>query len=141
VFHRNQFSNVGLLVFCASLLLGIFGCRFTNSTGPIIAGALVGAYFLFAIKIVDQWEKVAVLRLGRYRGLRGPGLVLIIPILEKLSRFVDQRVSVSTVSAESTLTRDTVSGARWFRSLRVIPTVWINWERSFAHDVTIQSTF
>jgi hypothetical protein len=47
VFHRNQFSNVGLLVFCASLLLG---------TGPIIAGALVGAYFLFAIKIVDQWR-------------------------------------------------------------------------------------
>jgi regulator of protease activity HflC (stomatin/prohibitin superfamily) len=108
VFHRNQFSNVGLLVFCASLLLGIVASRFTNSTGPIIAGALVGAYFLFAIKIVDQWEKVAVLRLGRYRGLRGPGLVLIIPILEKLSRFVDQRVRVSTVSAESTLTRDTV---------------------------------
>ncbi len=106
--HRNQFSNVGLLVFCASLLLGIVASRFTKPGGPIIAGALVGAYFLFAIKIVDQWEKVAVLRLGRYRGLRGPGLVLIIPILERLSRFVDQRVRVSTVSAESTLTRDTV---------------------------------
>ena len=106
--HRNQFSNVGLLVFCASLLLGIVASRFTNSGGPIIAGTLVGAYFLFAIKIVDQWEKVAVLRLGRYRGLRGPGLVLIIPVFEKLSRFVDQRVRVSTVSAESTLTRDTV---------------------------------
>jgi regulator of protease activity HflC (stomatin/prohibitin superfamily) len=108
VFHRNQFSNVGLSVFCASLLLGFVTSRFTNSACPIIAGALVGGYFLFAIKIVDQWEKVAVLRLGRYRGLRGPGLVLIIPILEKLSRFVDQRVRVSTVSAESTLTRDTV---------------------------------
>src|SRR5258708_978035 len=108
VSHRNQFSNVGLLVFCASLLLGIVASRFTNSGGPIIAGTLVGAYFLFAIKIVDQWEKVAVLRLGRYRGLRGPGLVLIIPVFEKLSRFVDQRVRVSTVSAESTLTLDTV---------------------------------
>jgi regulator of protease activity HflC (stomatin/prohibitin superfamily) len=63
---------------------------------------------LFAIKVVDQWEKVAVLRFGRYRGLRGPGLVFIIPVLERLSRFVDQRVRVSTVSAESTLTRDTV---------------------------------
>jgi regulator of protease activity HflC (stomatin/prohibitin superfamily) len=108
VFHRHQFSNVGLLVFCASLLLGFVASRFTSSASPIIAGALVGTYFLFAIKIVDQWEKVAVLRLGRYRGLRGPGLVLIIPVLEKLSRFVDQRVRVSTVSAESTLTRDTV---------------------------------
>lgn len=108
MFHRNQFSNVGLLVFCVSLLLGFVASRFTNSAGPILAGALVGAYFLFAIKIVDQWEKVAVLRFGRYRGLRGPGLVLIIPVFEKLSRFVDQRVRVSTVSAESTLTRDTV---------------------------------
>jgi regulator of protease activity HflC (stomatin/prohibitin superfamily) len=108
VSHRNQFSNVGVLVFCACLLVGIVVSRFTNSGGPILAGALVGAYFLFALKVVDQWEKVAVLRLGRYRGLRGPGLVMIIPIFEKLSRFVDQRVRVSTVSAESTLTRDTV---------------------------------
>jgi len=49
-----------------------------------------------------------VLRFGRYRGLRGPGLFLIIPIAETLSRYVDQRVRVTTVSAESTLTRDTV---------------------------------
>lgn len=106
--HRNQFSNVGLLVFCVSLLLGFAVSRLTNSAILLIAGALVGIYFLFAIKIVDQWEKVAVLRFGRYRGLRGPGLVFIIPIFETLSRFVDQRVRVSTVSAESTLTRDTV---------------------------------
>ena len=106
--HRNQFSNVGLLVFCASLLLGFIASRFTYSNGPMLAGILVGIYFLFAIRVVDQWEKVAVLRLGRYRGLRGPGLILIIPVFEKLSRFVDQRVRVTTVSAESTLTRDTV---------------------------------
>ncbi|RSL16474.1 regulator of protease activity HflC (stomatin/prohibitin superfamily) [Edaphobacter aggregans] len=106
--HRNQFSNVGLLVFGGSLLLGFITSRLTYSPGPLIVGALVGTYFLFAIKIVDQWEKVAVLRFGRYRGLRGPGLVFIIPIFETLSRFVDQRVRVSTVSAESTLTRDTV---------------------------------
>jgi hypothetical protein len=50
VFHRNQFSNLGVLVFCASLLLGIVASRFTNAAGPIIAGALVGAYFLFATR-------------------------------------------------------------------------------------------
>ena len=61
-----------------------------------------------AIKIVRQWEKVAVLRLGRYVGLRGPGLCHIIPIVETLSPYVDQRVRVASVSAESTLTRDTV---------------------------------
>lgn len=108
MFQRNPFSNVGLLAFCVSLFLGVAASYFIHSGGPLLVGALVGVYFLFAIKVVDQWEKVAVLRFGRYRGLRGPGLVFIIPVLERLSRFVDQRVRVSTVSAESTLTRDTV---------------------------------
>src|ERR1035441_7942638 len=72
------------------------------------AGAVVGLYFLFAIKVVDQWEKVAVLRFGRFKALRGPGIFLIIPVVDTLSRYVDQRVRVTTVSAESTLTRDTV---------------------------------
>ncbi|HEY2039002.1 MAG TPA: slipin family protein [Edaphobacter sp.] len=108
MFQRNPFSNVGLLAFCVSLLLGFTASYFIHSNGPLLVGVLVGVYFLFALKVVDQWEKVAVLRFGRYRGLRGPGLVFIIPVLERLSRVVDQRVRVSTVSAESTLTRDTV---------------------------------
>src|SRR6201986_3989635 len=75
---------------------------------PLILGALAGVYFLFAIKVIQPWEKVALLRLGRYVGLRGPGLFLIVPVIESLSPFVDQRVRVANVSAESTLTRDTV---------------------------------
>jgi regulator of protease activity HflC (stomatin/prohibitin superfamily) len=68
----------------------------------------IGVYLLFSIKVADQWEKVAVLRLGRYVGLRGPGLFHVFPIVDRLSRFVDQRVRVASVTAESTLTRDTV---------------------------------
>jgi regulator of protease activity HflC (stomatin/prohibitin superfamily) len=75
---------------------------------PGIAGALVGLYLLYAIKIVRQWEKVVLLRLGRYVGLRGPGLFFIAPILESISPYVDQRVRVANVTAESTLTCDTV---------------------------------
>jgi regulator of protease activity HflC (stomatin/prohibitin superfamily) len=75
---------------------------------PLIAGILIGLYLLFAIKVVQQWEKVALLRLGKYVGLRGPGLFYIIPVIETLSPYVDQRVRVASVSAESTLTRDTV---------------------------------
>src|SRR5207302_6818218 len=75
---------------------------------PVRSCARLGLYFLLAIKVVRQWEKVAVLRMGRYVGLRGPGLCHIIPIMETLSPSVDQRVRVSSVSAESTLTRDTV---------------------------------
>ncbi|MGA3204116.1 MAG: slipin family protein, partial [Bryobacteraceae bacterium] len=75
---------------------------------PALIGFLIGVYFLFAIRVVKQWEKVAVLRFGRYIGLREPGMFLMIPIVDTLSPVVDQRVRVTSVSAESTLTRDTV---------------------------------
>ena len=104
----SEINGVALLLFTLSLLAGIAIAQATRQEAYGIAGAIVGLYFLFAIKIVRQWEKVAVLRLGRYVGLRGPGLCLIVPIVETLSPYVDQRVRVASVSAESTLTRDTV---------------------------------
>jgi regulator of protease activity HflC (stomatin/prohibitin superfamily) len=104
----KSFSQVGISAFTVCILGGFAITRALDNPIPVVLGIVVGTYFLAAIKIVDQWEKVAVLRFGRYRGLRGPGLVLILPIIETLSIYVDQRVRVSTVSAESTLTRDTV---------------------------------
>jgi regulator of protease activity HflC (stomatin/prohibitin superfamily) len=104
----QEINGVALLLFTICLLAGIAISQITHQPAYAVAGALVGLYFLFAIKIVRQWEKVAVLRLGRYVGLRGPGLCHIVPILETLSPYVDQRVRVASVSAESTLTRDTV---------------------------------
>jgi regulator of protease activity HflC (stomatin/prohibitin superfamily) len=57
---------------------------------------------------VRQWEKVAVLRMGRYQRLQGPGMFVIIPVIDTLTAYVDQRIRATSVSAESTLTRDTV---------------------------------
>jgi len=104
----SEVNGVALLLFTVCLLSGIAIAQATHQQVYAVAGALVGLYFLFAIKVVRQWEKVAVLRLGRYVGLRGPGLCHIVPIVETLSPYVDQRVRVASVSAESTLTRDTV---------------------------------
>ncbi|HLT35827.1 MAG TPA: SPFH domain-containing protein, partial [Enhygromyxa sp.] len=67
-------------------------------------GALVGA----AIKFTDQWEKAVVLRMGRYRGLRGPGVYLVIPIIDRVSYHIDQRIRTTDFAAESCLTKDTV---------------------------------
>lgn len=104
----QETNGVALLLFIVPMLAGVWISQVTHQPAYAIAGTLVGLYFLFAIKIVRQWEKVAVLRLGRYVGLRGPGMCHIVPILETLSPYVDQRIRVASVSAESTLTRDTV---------------------------------
>ena len=60
------------------------------------------------IKYADQWEKAVVLRLGRYRGLRGPGLFYVIPVVDRISYHVDQRIRTTDFGAESCLTKDTV---------------------------------
>ena len=104
----QQVSPVGLTIFVLCGLASGAGAWLSDQPVIAVAGILAGAYFLFAIKVVRQWEKVAVLRFGRYLGLRGPGLTMIVPVVDTLSSYVDQRVRVTKVTAESALTRDTV---------------------------------
>ena len=106
--QSRQFNGVALTAFLVLLLGGFLLEKATGMAIWAILGGLIGLTLLFSIKVVDQWQKVALLRFGRYQGLRGPGLFFIIPVIETLSRYVDQRVRVTTVSAESTLPRDTV---------------------------------
>jgi regulator of protease activity HflC (stomatin/prohibitin superfamily) len=106
--YEPRISRVGLALFILCLAAGAGLSAAMLSPYPVVAGGLAGLYFLFAVRMANQWEKVAVLRFGRYIGLRGPGLYHIIPVVDSISRYVDQRVRVASVSAESTLTRDTV---------------------------------
>ncbi len=101
-------SGPGIAALLACLVAGFAGSKLLHSPAPLLAAIAIGLYLMFSIKVVQQWQRVAILRFGRYRGLRGPGLFLIVPVMDTLSRFVDQRVRVATVTAESTLTRDTV---------------------------------
>jgi len=105
---QNHVSGVAMALFAITVGIGLGLTALIGRREPSIGGLLIGLYFLFSIKVADQWEKVAVLRLGRYIGLRGPGLFHVIPIVDTLSRYVDQRIRVASVTAESTLTRDTV---------------------------------
>ena len=100
--------NVGIAAFFISVAVGVGLSAAIGHPAPLVVCAAIGLYLLLSIQVADQWQKVAVLRLGRYAGLRGPGLFHIVPIVDTLSRFVDQRVRVANVTAESTLTRDTV---------------------------------
>jgi regulator of protease activity HflC (stomatin/prohibitin superfamily) len=93
---------VGALVFGPAWALGL----------PVPAAlvlALIPALFVASsIKYADQWEKAVVLRLGRYRGLRGPGFFFVLPIMDRVSYHIDQRIRTTAFGAESCLTRDTV---------------------------------
>jgi hypothetical protein len=104
----KQSSSLGVAVFVISIGAGLVAAAVYKNPAPAIAGAVIGLYFLLAIKVAEQWQRAAVLRLGRYIGLRGPGIFMIIPIIDQVSQYVDQRVRVTSVNAESALTRDTV---------------------------------
>ena len=106
--NRNRISGTALALCVISIGIGFALMMALGSHTAFYVCLAVGIYLLFAIKVADQWEKVAVLRFGRYVGLRGPGLFHVFPIVDRLSRFVDQRIRVASVTAESTLTRDTV---------------------------------
>jgi regulator of protease activity HflC (stomatin/prohibitin superfamily) len=80
----------------------------TQSSVPVIVGALLGAVASQSPKIAQQWERAIILRLGRYSGLRGPGLFFIMPLVDTVSSWIDQRVITTGFAAEQTLTSDTV---------------------------------
>ena len=73
-----------------------------------IAALVVATVVAFAIKVADQWDRAIVLRLGRFHVMRGPGLFLIVPIIDTIPYWIDIRVITSLFSAERTLTKDTV---------------------------------
>jgi len=73
-----------------------------------VAWGIITLLIAESIKIADQWEKAVVLRMGQFKGLRGPGPFLIIPIIDRIGTFIDQRVRVTDFNAEKTLTKDTV---------------------------------
>ena len=101
----NIVSTVALLL---PVLLGGLATWLTLNPAGIVVGLLLGFLLAQAPKIARQWERAVVLRLGRYVGLRGPGLFWIIPFVDTVSAWVDQRVITTSFAAEETLTSDTV---------------------------------
>jgi hypothetical protein len=102
-------------IFTVCLIIATLGSIYLGSNvSDISAGAwltvwlLIGIYILFALKVASQWEKAVVLRLGKFKGLKGPGLFWIVPGIDAVSTWVDHRVMVTPFAAQKTLTKDTV---------------------------------
>jgi regulator of protease activity HflC (stomatin/prohibitin superfamily) len=102
----NPISITVLIVFVGldAVLFSFNLINWVIAVGWFIATLLITE----SIKIADQWEKAVVLRMGKFRGLRGPGPFLIIPIIDRIGTYIDQRVRVTDFNAEKTLTKDTV---------------------------------
>jgi len=103
------------LIFIVILVIGIgiafavYGTtRNTESAWIGIFGFLIALFVSLSMKVADQWERVVILRLGKFRSLKGPGLFFVIPIIDVLPYWIDTRVITSSFKAEKTLTKDTV---------------------------------
>jgi regulator of protease activity HflC (stomatin/prohibitin superfamily) len=70
--------------------------------------ALIGIFLGYSVKMAQQWEKAVILRLGKLHGVKGPGLFILVPIIDQVAMWIDQRIRTSEFSAEQALTRDTV---------------------------------
>ena len=103
--HTNVVSIAMLL---GSILLGVLGVLATGNPIPLIAMVIVGIVLMQAPQIAKQWERGVVLRFGRFIGLRGPGLFWIVPFMDSMSSWIDQRTITTSFAAEQTLTSDTV---------------------------------
>jgi regulator of protease activity HflC (stomatin/prohibitin superfamily) len=99
---------VAVFILLGFVLAGIILTGATQNPAYLLIGLVGGLVLSQSPKVAKQWERGVVLRLGRYTGLRGPGLFWITPFIETVSIYIDQRVVTTSFAAEETLTSDTV---------------------------------
>jgi uncharacterized membrane protein YqiK len=110
---QKQINPVAVTVFFVLFALDVGICFYLYPSLVHIlivapSGLLLALIVATAMRIADQWEKGVILRMGKFTGLKGPGLFFIIPIIDRVDNYIDQRLRVTDVRAEHTLTKDTV---------------------------------
>ena len=103
---RMNVVAIGILI--GSVAVGLAVSSATGSPIPVIVMAILGVLLMPAPRIAQQWERAVVLRFGKFIGLRGPGLFWVVPFIDRVSTWIDQRTITTSFAAEQTLTADTV---------------------------------
>jgi hypothetical protein len=107
--NTSRWNPISITVFILMIGITIWLLYLNLVTVPVFIVLVVTSIFAtMSIHIADQWEKAVVLRMGKFVGLKGPGIFMIIPILDRIDKFIDQRVRVTEFKADQTLTKDTV---------------------------------
>jgi len=104
----NRVNAVAIALLIGLSAVGIGATLATRQAIWAVLGVVLGAIVAQAPRVASQWERGIVLRLGRYVGLRGPGLFWVVPFVDRVSAWIDQRVVTTSFAAEQTLTADTV---------------------------------
>ncbi len=103
--HMNPISALVFIVFAGGAVLA----RLADMPIAVtIVLALIGVFLGYSIKMAQQWERAVVLRLGKLQAVKGPGLFILIPIVDAVATWIDQRIRTTEVNAEQALTKDTV---------------------------------
>ncbi|HEY2908453.1 MAG TPA: slipin family protein [Vicinamibacterales bacterium] len=103
---RTNFIAVAILIVAAAL--GVLLTVATANPAFAVLFVLAGLVLMQSPKIASQWDRAVVLRLGRFHAMRGPGLFWIIPLMDRIPSWIDQRTITTSFAAEQTLTSDTV---------------------------------
>jgi len=103
--HMNPVSAVIFIIFVGGAVLSRLAGMPVSVT---VVLALIGVFLGYSVKMAQQWERAVVLRLGKLHAVKGPGLFILVPILDQVATWIDQRIRTSDFSAEQALTRDTV---------------------------------
>ncbi len=106
---KNLFNSisVALVIVVSGLLTFFFYLKYLDIKLFVVL-IILTILISSSIKIADQWEKAVLLRMGKYIGLKGPGLFFIVPVIDNVIDYIDQRVRVTDFNADQTLTKDTV---------------------------------
>jgi regulator of protease activity HflC (stomatin/prohibitin superfamily) len=109
IITKNYLNSISVTLLF--ILVGINALLlYLQTIAPLVSviALIVSILLVYTIQMADQWEKAVVLRLGKFRGLKGPGIFFIIPIIDRVINYVDQRIRVTDFKAEQALTKDTV---------------------------------
>jgi len=113
---REDWMNVsgprsnGLAILTFIILAGL-AAYFYLVVGSVLFAAILGVLAIvigWSMRIAKQWERVVVLRLGKFMKLAGPGMFFIIPLIDEVPIWIDLRIRTTFFAAEKTLTRDNV---------------------------------
>jgi regulator of protease activity HflC (stomatin/prohibitin superfamily) len=103
--HMNPISAVIFIIFIGGAVLARLADMPISVT---VVLALIGIFLGYSVKMAQQWERAVILRIGRLHAVKGPGLFILVPIIDQVATWIDQRIRTSDFSAEQALTRDTV---------------------------------